>query len=412
MNARWIIVLICGSGLLIAGCQGSSPDELKYRLSDQTKLLPEEQQTVIEGALFQHFGTPARPVVMAKNELELEIEGASFDSEHLKKGAAGFRRLCMHCHGLSGDGMGPTAPFLNPRPRDYRAGRYKFASTKNGSKPMREDLMRTLNNGVPGTSMPSFKLEDPEELQAVLDYVLVLSFRGQVEQELGYYLFNNLFTKPEEPEDPSKADLAKLRRQHLEALASEIGEDGSGLDEEELTTDVILESVELVFGQWMEAADNVVEVEGDVPSLGDPESVERGRNLYTTAAAQCASCHGTSGTGDGTQIPTDSWFNVARPANLRRGLYRGGGRPEDLWRRVQAGIEGSAMPGFGNTLPLTDALLEKHAEEEKPTDQAALEAWRAATAANVPEDEAIQDRANSVWDLVCFVRSLALTSTP
>src|SRR5262249_25106475 len=31
-----------------------------------------------------------------------------------------YRRNCLHCHGVSGAGDGPTAPFLYPTPRDYR----------------------------------------------------------------------------------------------------------------------------------------------------------------------------------------------------------------------------------------------------------------------------------------------------
>lgn len=400
------------AGLLsLAGCGGSSP-ELKYTLSERTKLLPERPYQVrIDGILTQHFGTPANPIAPNSQDFDLDIEGVSFDPDHLAMGAEGYRRLCMHCHGMSGDGQGPTAPFLNPRPRDYRPGRFKFASTENGKKPLREDLWRTLQIGVAGTSMPSFKLEDEDELNAVLDYVILLSIRGQVEQELGYYLFNNLLSKPEEPADPAKADLEKLRQEHLAELKSEI-DGGDGLDEEELTNDAVTEAIEIVLGQWAEAPDDVVEVGGDEPSLGDAECIEKGRTLFMTAAAQCASCHGDTGTGDGTTIPTDSWFNVARPADLTRGLYRGGGRPEDLWRRIAVGIEGSAMPGFGATLPLTDELLAEFAETEKPTDAAALETWRAEAAAKVPADRAEADRANSVWALVCFVRSLAVQSTP
>ena len=44
-------------------------------------------------------------------------------------GYAIYRKNCLHCHGVSGAGDGPTAPFLYPLPRDYRKGIFKFTST-------------------------------------------------------------------------------------------------------------------------------------------------------------------------------------------------------------------------------------------------------------------------------------------
>ena len=51
-----------------------------------------------------------------------------------------YRKHCVHCHGITGDGRGPTALFLNPYPRDYRPGVYKFKSTYNPAKPTDDDL--------------------------------------------------------------------------------------------------------------------------------------------------------------------------------------------------------------------------------------------------------------------------------
>jgi hypothetical protein len=38
------------------------------------------------------------------------------------------------------------------------------------------------------------------------------------------------------------------------------------------------------------------------------------------------------------------------PRNLRLGVYRGGRRPVDLYRRVYSGIKGTPMPAAGNVL--------------------------------------------------------------
>ncbi len=71
-----------------------------------------------------------------------------------------------------------------PKPRDYRAGIFKFISTTYGSKPLREDLIRTVKRGIRGTSMPSFSLLPPGDQEAVVDYVLTLTHRGELESEL------------------------------------------------------------------------------------------------------------------------------------------------------------------------------------------------------------------------------------
>ena len=63
-------------------------------------------------------------------------------------------------------------------------GLFKFTSTPYGSKPRRSDLIRTLRRGVTGTSMPSFADLAPDDLDAVVDYVIFLSQRGELEHEL------------------------------------------------------------------------------------------------------------------------------------------------------------------------------------------------------------------------------------
>ncbi len=80
---------------------------------------------------------------------------------------------------------GPTAPFLYPLPRDYRKGIFKFTSTASGAKPQRDDLRRTIKNGLHGTSMPAFDalLTEPE-IEQVIDYVMFLSMRGETELAL------------------------------------------------------------------------------------------------------------------------------------------------------------------------------------------------------------------------------------
>ena len=42
----------------------------------------------------------------------------------------------------------------------------------------------------------------------------------------------------------------------------------------------------------------------------------------------------------------DAWGHDAAAADLTSGMFRGGGRPIDIYRRIYSGISGTPMPGF------------------------------------------------------------------
>jgi mono/diheme cytochrome c family protein len=67
-----------------------------------------------------------------------------------------YDRYCLACHGTQGDGQGPAAPWLWPRPRDFTRGEYKWRSTPSGAPPTSADLAAAIRHGVPGTSMHAF----------------------------------------------------------------------------------------------------------------------------------------------------------------------------------------------------------------------------------------------------------------
>ncbi len=46
----------------------------------------------------------------------------------------------------------------------------------------------------------------------------------------------------------------------------------------------------------------------------------------------------------------DEWGNPLRPANLQRGIYKGGRRPLDLYWRIAKGINGAQMPAHYPTI--------------------------------------------------------------
>jgi len=87
-------------------------------------------------------------------------------------GQAIYAQRCENCHGAEGDGNGPAAANLDPKPRDFRRGWYKIRTTASGQLPTDEDLIRVISNGMPGTTRPAWKsvLSD-EETAAVAQYI-------------------------------------------------------------------------------------------------------------------------------------------------------------------------------------------------------------------------------------------------
>lgn len=308
-----------------------------------------QRQTVTDGVTAL-FGTPDVPYDLnefTKSGLDykklLMAAGPVSGDRHGQRTGL-YREHCVHCHGISGDGAGHTALFLKPYPRDYRRGTFKFTSTSAGMRPTTEDLEAVLHHGVPGTAMPSFGLLPPDEIAALAEYVKYLAIRGETESLLRGLIVD---------------------------------------EEEELTRDLLVEQVESVVASWNEAADEVV-TPPQRTSLSDEqlaESIENGRKLFMDeTVVKCVGCHGPTGLGDGGTVNYDDWnkpkselspefvaetyalpVQLNQPRNLRLGVYRGGRRPLDIYRRIHASVKGSGMPNFGpsggNPGTLTDEQI-------------------------------------------------------
>ncbi|MDO8546721.1 MAG: c-type cytochrome [Nitrospirales bacterium] len=81
-----------------------------------------------------------------------------------------------------------------------------------------------------------------------------------------------------------------------------------------------------------------------------PESVARGRAVYERM--QCAVCHGDGARGDGPLAAdlSDTDGLPIRPADLTRPQLKGGRAPESVFRSVMAGLDGTPMPSYGDSL--------------------------------------------------------------
>jgi mono/diheme cytochrome c family protein len=100
-----------------------------------------------------------------------------------KRGAKAFGRYCVSCHGVAGDGRGPSADWVDPRPRNFTSGTYKFRSTPSGELPTDDDLLRTVTRGLHHTSMPTWRAITERERNDVVQYVKTLSPRFASEEQ-------------------------------------------------------------------------------------------------------------------------------------------------------------------------------------------------------------------------------------
>jgi cytochrome c oxidase cbb3-type subunit 1 len=98
--------------------------------------------------------------------------------EVLSLGKEVYERRCAGCHGTKGDGKGPSATFLSPKPRDFTMGLFKFRSTVGkDSLPTDADLYFVVTHGLWGTSMPSMQEISDRERWAVIQYLKTFSVR-------------------------------------------------------------------------------------------------------------------------------------------------------------------------------------------------------------------------------------------
>ncbi|MCY2964994.1 MAG: c-type cytochrome [Planctomycetota bacterium] len=302
LDSRLLTLCAAGAFLFVSGCDRIAPIPSQYRSSAEVEKLPPAMQAQIRAALEEHSGTPASPKLLGSAEAS---------ADQLKLGRDVYMSRCVQCHGDTGDGAGPAAATMYPKPRDYRRGIFKFTSSPYGAKPRRTDLVRTLKLGVPGTSMPSFSILTEGELSALVDYVLVLTHRGELEFQLAAE------AEGEEELDPAT----------VESLAGEIVAD------------------------WNLAEATPVNPETPKPVF-TAEHVTRGKQAFLSKG--CSKCHGEDGRGqtkDNLESKlVDIWKHPTRAADLTSGMLHGGKEPVDIYRRIYAGINGTPMPEFKTAL--------------------------------------------------------------
>jgi mono/diheme cytochrome c family protein len=285
------------------------------------KVVPVEQRDALAKYLAETFHTPGEPRVAGDAEAGAAAETLGLTADRLREGGKLFFQKCVMCHGVAGDGRGPTAQWVNPHPRDFRQGKFKFVTTGDGGKPRRSDLMRTIRDGLKGTAMPGFALLPEGERDLLAGYVTYLSVRGEVE-------FRTLEALAKEAEGELEVDTdpaAKLR--------------------------AILRSWEAAERVPAAPPDPFPDDEAARQSPAYLDSVRRGYELFASPAGlNCVACHQEFGRKEAYRY--DVWGTVVRPADLTKSndSLKGGSSPEALYWRVRGGIQPVGMPAHP-TLP-------------------------------------------------------------
>lgn len=139
-----------------------------------------------------------------------------------KHGKALYQRYCVFCHGRYGDGRGESAPYLDPKPRDFTKAAFKCRSTPSGSLPLDSDLYDTISRGIHASGMPSWKPLLKQERVDLVAYIKTFSSAFQEEKPAA----------PVEipPEPPSSAESVQRGEQLFQSMNcwSCHGKDGRG----------------------------------------------------------------------------------------------------------------------------------------------------------------------------------------
>jgi mono/diheme cytochrome c family protein len=402
---RLLILFSSSVGLLVGGGCGRTEKKVEFEpnfvfaKATEINLGYPMDQALREAqvALTEHFGTPDEPKIPEFVDDDLK---KLVNQENLIKSAgppeAGrglYRKHCISCHGVTGNGRGLNAMQADVYPRDFRAGKFKFKSTARGTKPTKADLFHSIRNGIAATPMQVIKELSDDDVDALVDYVIYLSWRGEAERLM--------LTAAEEIEfktEESGTEATTSKEEEDDDTIRNLYAPGTKGFEEQVK--LVEEIVSEVGSKWTNASSGVKEAAdpGDIPvkatldeliaaanSTTDSPlkaSIERGKELYKSDAASCSKCHGALGAGDGQTQDYDDWTKdwtlskgisptdeealiplLARgglppkkiiPRDFRQGVYRGGGDPEKLFVRISQGIEGTPMPGVESSVQPPD----------------------------------------------------------
>lgn len=386
MGRVLVVGLIAGSVCASVGCRQEpvvtfEPNMVYAKAIEIDSGYPMQQALdETQVALLRFFGTPDAPKLPEVVTEEEDYAGI-VSQQNLQKAAGApvaagvglYRLHCATCHGVVGNGRGTTAALLDPYPRDYRMGKFKFKDTTRSAKPTRHDIAYSIKHGVVGTAMKPIPELTDDDIEALVDYVIYLSWRGELERAMLMEGGEIEFEEGAHLFDESSEDF----EDQLEFANDTVLEIGDSWLAAEDRVKEVGEPLEVPVPATVEELRTALAVAGDTPIR---KSVATGKEIFQSEIAACIKCHGKEGHGDGPQVDYDDWTKdwtqrigidpldeaaqvplVARgalpprkisPRDFREGLFRGGSEPEHIYRRIAVGIDGTPMPAA--TLPEAD----------------------------------------------------------
>src|SRR2546422_7466071 len=138
----------------------------------------------------------------------------SLAAQDTTKGKAVYVKWCAGCHGDTGAGDGPAASHMLPRPRDFTGAIYKIRTTASGQLPTDQDVLRSIDDGLPGTAMPAWKDRLSERERR--DVVAYLKTFSAFFQDTSQHVVPLTFSK--EPGGARSAEALRVGRQFYDSI--------------------------------------------------------------------------------------------------------------------------------------------------------------------------------------------------
>ena len=235
-----------------------------------------------------------------------------------EEGQQAYLSYCAGCHGLNGDGNGEAARFLAPRPRNFQASNFKFSSTRSGQLPTDEDLKRSIVQGLKGSAMPGWDLLPARTIDALIAYLKTFSPKWE--------------SRKSAPRIPTLDDPYRTSTDRSPAILRG-------------------EAVYHGFATCWTCHPAYVSTERINEYLVLMENPPR--DVFRDRLFESEGKPNTEG-------------EVIYPPDFRRDFVRSGGNVEDLYRSIGAGITGTAMPTWIDSMdypsgkPGHGALVESH----------------------------------------------------
>lgn len=211
----------------------------------------------------------------------------------MARGRELFLNQCSICHGEQGDGQGKFAYLMNPRPRNFKRGKFKLSTTQN-LIPTDQDLMRTIQRGMPGSAMPPWDHLLLADLKALVRYIRHIH-KTETQRRL--------------QEQVSAGRIAADQVAEFLALETEPGAPLS------FPPEPLFDNL-----RWF-----------------------NGRRLYLEA---CAACHGAAGEPVPEAVKFDEDGYPVPPRSFVKGIFKGGNESHQLYARIVKGMAGTPMPAF------------------------------------------------------------------